>query len=124
MQVDNPYGGGSSPAFGGGATDTLLHPFVIVAMAVAIVLILVLPRRYVIVPILLATFLIPMGQQLVTAGLHWQAPRIIVMFGLLRLTVAKFNSGNTFLAGGLNAADWALLGCGLCQVVATIFLFD
>ena len=43
--------------FGGGTNVTLLHPLVAVAILVAIGLILLLSRKYIIVPLLLAIFL-------------------------------------------------------------------
>jgi hypothetical protein len=51
--------------FGGGAAEMLLHPLVAAAMLVAIAVILLLPRKYVIVPLLLAAFSIPLGQVVV-----------------------------------------------------------
>src|ERR1700694_1752584 len=70
--------------FGGGTAETLLHPIVAVAMALAIILILCLPRRYVIVPLLLGVFLVPKGQVLVLAGAHFTVARILFLAGSLR----------------------------------------
>jgi len=123
MQIENPFGGGSGPAFGGGATETLLHPFGIAVLIAATVLILVLPRKYVIGPLLLATFLLPLGQQFVTGGVHWQAPRIIVMVALVRMIVSR-SASRTLLANGFNGVDWALFGCGLSQMVAMLLLYS
>ena len=47
--------------FGGGANATLLHPVVAIWMLIAIVLILILPRKKAIAPFLLAIFTIPIG---------------------------------------------------------------
>lgn len=122
MQVDNPFGGGTGPAFGGGATETLLHPAVVVAIIVAMVLIFILPRRYVIIPVLLATFLIPLGQQVVSGGVHWLAPRMIVMCALARVGVT-FASRKTLVANGINGVDWAMFGCGIFQAAAMLVLY-
>ena len=65
--------------FGGGASDTVLHPIVLVAMLIAIALIFLLPRKYVIWPVLAATFLIPLGQEVLIGGLHFFVFRIIVL---------------------------------------------
>ena len=62
--------------FGGGATETLLHPLVAVWMLIAAILILCLPRKYAIAPLLLAVFTISLGQVVVLAGLHFTVLRI------------------------------------------------
>ena len=57
--------------FGGGASETVLHPVVLVAMLIAITLIFLLPRKYVIWPFLCSAFLIPLGQSILVGGLHF-----------------------------------------------------
>ena len=74
--------------FGGGATETLLHPLVAVWMLIAIVLILTFPRKKAITPFLLAVFTIPVGQVVVLGGLHFTVLRILILAGLAR--VASF----------------------------------
>jgi hypothetical protein len=88
--------------FGGGSAVTVLHPLVAVAMALAVVLILCIPRKYVIVPALLALFLIPKGQVIVLAGLHFNVYRIIILTGLARWAVSRRSSP---LVGGFNFMD-------------------
>jgi hypothetical protein len=104
-------------AFGGGAVDTLLSPFVLVAMSIAMILIIVLPRKYVVVPVLISIILIPLGQQAYLVGVHWLASRIIILCALARVAVMKFKSKKDVTAGGFNAVDWAFLGCSACEVV-------
>jgi len=101
-------------AFGGGASDTVMHPVVAVAMVVAILCIIWLPRKYAIVPFLLAIFLLPVGQQWYLGGVHLYVPRIIILFGLARLATAKLKSNSRVLPGGWNDLDkiftcWATL---------------
>ena len=96
--------------FGGGASATLLHPLVAVAMALAIILILCLPRKYVMVPLLLTIFLTPAGQVVVLAGVHFYVARILILTALARWAVSGRSSP---LAGGFNSIDrffalWAL----------------
>lgn len=95
--------------FGGGAADTLLHPLVAVAMALAIILILLLPRKLIIVPLLLSIFFIPKGQVVVVAGLHFTVARILFLTGLIRWT----RSTSSLRLAALNSIDrvftwWAL----------------
>ena len=54
--------------FGGGATETLLHPLVALWMLIAILLILTQPRKKAITPFLLTFFTIPVGQVVVLGG--------------------------------------------------------
>jgi hypothetical protein len=96
--------------FGGGPSSTLLHPLVAVAMLISIVLILVLPRKYVIYPTMLALFLIPKGQQIVAAGIHLNVYRIIILAGLLRLIISRKSAP---YAGGFTFMD---------QICTTFFL--
>jgi hypothetical protein len=110
--------------FGGGAAETTLTPIVLVAMLVAIVLILVLPRRWVIVPFLFVTFLVPFGQAIVLGGVHLFVFRVIVLVGWVRLLAAKSGSTeDSVFAGGLNSVDRAFLWCTLCEGIAVVLLF-
>lgn len=96
--------------FGGGSDVTLLHPLVAVAILLAMILILFLPRKHVVVPLLLAIFLIPKGQVVVIAGAHLTAAKILFLTGLIRWAISKHP---LTLAGGFNSIDrvfalWAL----------------
>ena len=96
--------------FGGGSSATVLHPLVALAMVLAVILILRLPRRQVLAPLLLAIFLIPKAQVVVVAGLHFNVYRIILLAGLARWIASRRSSP---LAGGFNSIDriftmWAL----------------
>lgn len=103
-----------SHAFGGGGTETLVHPTVLVALLVAILLILLLPRKYVVIPIIVSVLLIPFGQSVYLLGVHWYASRIIILSGLLR---AVMSFKKHFLAGGFNAVDKAFLACYICGAI-------
>ena len=93
--------------FGGGASSTLLHPLVAVAMILAILMMFVLSRKYIIVPFLFATFLIPLGQVLIVGGLHFTVLRIVIIFGCFRLLILKLLSQLSPPAGGFNKIDMA-----------------
>lgn len=111
-------------AFGGGLKETALNPVVLAATILAIVLILLLPRRYAIVPVFILTFLVPLGQSVVLGGAHFYVARIIILAGLLRLIAAASSaSGTGFLAGGFNSIDSAFLWCTIFQVVSVLLLF-
>ena len=78
-----------SITFGGGGAGSVLSPIVLVGLILAIVLVLFLPRKYVIIPILLLVFLTPLGQQMYVGGVHWLVSRIIILTGLIRLLWMK-----------------------------------
>jgi hypothetical protein len=93
--------------FGGGASATLLHPLVAVALLLAIVLIFMLPRKRIIVPLLLGIFLIPQGQVVVLAGVHFTAAKVLIIAGLIRWAISK--GSDRSLGGGFSSIDRVFL---------------
>jgi len=91
--------------FGGGASETMLHPLVALWMLVAFVLILTLPRNKVIVPLLFTFFSVPIGQVVVLGGLHFTALRILIIAGLIRRASSEASSSEGKYPGGFNALD-------------------
>jgi hypothetical protein len=91
--------------FGGGAIETLLHPLVAVWMLIAAVLILTLPRKHVITPLLFTVFLVPVGQVIMVGGLHFTVLRILILVGLVRRAMSSRLSSGETLPGGFNALD-------------------
>src|SRR5271157_3476753 len=106
--------------FGGGATESVVSPIVLVTMAIAILLILFLPRKHAVVPILSAMFLIPLGQQVYLLGVHWLMLRVIILVGLARVMTGK--RGRVF-AGGFNSIDRAFIGSVACEAIAFVLLY-
>jgi hypothetical protein len=78
---------------------------------------LVLPRKYVVIPFLLITFLAPRGQELYVAGMHWYVLRIVILAGYVRLVGAKFQ-----VAGGLNGIDKVFILWAICRGVCPALL--
>src|ERR1017187_8025830 len=109
-------------SFGGGASDTVMHPLVIVAMVIAILCMLGLPRKYKIVPFLLALFLLPVGQQLYLGGVHLYVPRILVLVGICVVASAKLASKTRVLPGGWNDLDKIFTCWAICRALAVVFL--
>jgi hypothetical protein len=106
--------------FGGGGTESFIHPVVFCGMVVVIVLTLCLPRKYAVGPVLLATFLFPLSQQIYALGVHWLVSRLIVLAGLARFAAGK--KGGLF-SGGYNSVDRALVWSTICQSVAFVLLY-
>ncbi|HUY12649.1 MAG TPA: hypothetical protein VMX16_03325 [Terriglobia bacterium] len=109
--------------FGGGASGTILHPAVAVAMVISILLILTLPRRQVIVPFLLIAFLSPLGQQLYIGGMHWLVLRIVILAGCARLLLEKSKGAGKLFPNGLNGIDRAFVVWAFYRGLAPILLF-
>src|ERR1700735_2103807 len=72
-------------AFGGGAATSTASPIIIAIVLLIGVLILTMRRSRVIVPVMLAFLLIPFGQVIVVAGLHFQMLRIVTVIVLIRM---------------------------------------
>lgn len=99
--------------FGGGGDETVLLPIVAVLMILSIAAIFLLPRKYIIVPFLLSTFLIPREQMVVVAGVHLFVLRIVVLFAWLKLFSTKVSSSKELFGGRLDVFDrifsvWAI----------------
>jgi hypothetical protein len=109
------------PKFGGGATATLLHPAVVVLMLLAIVLFFVLPRKYVIVPVMTATFLIPIGQQLLIGGVHLFVARILILVAFIRAFTSRPKS---FYSGGWTSIDTAFTCYVLISAAVTVIRYQ
>lgn len=100
---------------GHGAAGSVLHPLVAVALLVTIILILWRPRKSIIFPLLLCTFLVPRGQQLMLAGAHFYVRLILILVAFIRLSKDKFR-----IAGGLNSIDKVFIAWACYRVFAAI----
>lgn len=112
-----------TPKFGGGANESVLHPAVLVVMLLAIVLFFVLPRKYVIVPVLVTMFLIPFGQQFFVAGVHLFVCRILVLAAFIRALVSKVPEQKSSYAGGWNSIDTAFTYYVVITTAATMMVY-
>jgi hypothetical protein len=110
--------------FGGGSGETVMHPAVAAAMVLAVILILVLPRKKAIVPFLLCAFLIPLGQTLVLGGLHLFVLRIVLLFACTRMIFTKFSSHASIFGGGFGYLDKAFSLWAVFRAVAFLMLFS
>jgi len=106
--------------FGGGAADSAISLVVALWLAVAIVLIMVLPRKKVMAPFLLAFFTIPIEEVVVVGGIHFTALRILILAVLARrLTLSRRDK----YPGGFNAIDLAVVLWSVSAVVAFFLEF-
>jgi hypothetical protein len=108
--------------FSGGAGETTLHPFVMGVVLCAVVLILLLRRKYVVVPLLLGTFLVLAGQAFVLGGLHIYVWRILILAGWVRFIASRSSPTGRF-AGGYNSVDKVFSLWATFHALAFILLF-
>jgi hypothetical protein len=104
--------------FGGGPSETVLHPLVLIAMLIAIIVILGMSKRAALVALLLSTFLIPLGQQFVIGSVHLFVSRIIIAAGWIRMLSDRRGPGLISLGGGWNTLDKYFLLYVICRAVA------
>jgi|SRR5579872_445536 len=110
------------PKFSGGLNETLLHPAVLVLMVIATVLFFVLPKKYVIVPVMVTTFLIPLGQQFYVGGVHLFVYRLLILLAFIRVLTSR--GGQKFLyAGGWLSIDTAFTCYVLISAIATVLQY-
>ena len=93
----------------------VLHPLVAVGVLLTIVLMLWRPRKYLIVPLLLCTFLVPRGQEVMLAGAHFYVRLILALAGFTRVVKDKFR-----IAGGLNSIDKIFIVWACYRVFAAV----
>jgi len=87
------------------------------------ILILCLPRKYVIIPALLAVFLVPGGESVVVAGFHFNPTRLIALFGWIRIARPTFSGAPGSLGARWNSIDSAFLWSEVCGACAFILLW-
>jgi hypothetical protein len=112
----------SNLRLGGGAQASSVHPIVMVIALIAVVLIFLLPRKRVIVPLMLAVFLTPFGEQFYIAGVHLFLSRILILVGWLHVWT-RMTSKEQGVSGELNPIDKAFLAWAIISASSTILLF-
>jgi hypothetical protein len=104
--------------FGGGSEESVIHPLIAVYLLIAIVLILVLPRRKAIVPFLIPFFTIPGGQVIVLGGFHFTALRILILVGLARWVFSPKTLSDGKKPRGFNGVDWAVISWSIVAAIS------
>jgi len=95
--------------YGGGAADTYLSMPALCLFLLCALLVLAVPRRYVIAPFLVAAILIPLGNVVVVAGLHWMLLRCLLLLGWVRVLWIRLVVNDKRRLGRLNSLDKALI---------------
>jgi hypothetical protein len=110
--------------FGGGVSETILHPAVLIVVLVAGVLICVRPRKNAMVAFLAASLLIPMDQVLLVGSWHFFMLRILILFGIVRIVKDKISSQSRVFSQGMNKIDWAVILLTVFIAANGILLFQ
>lgn len=90
--------------FGGGG-ETVLHPAAVLLTLVAILLVLLLPRKYVVIPLFVICFFLPFEQKIMVAGLHFSMLRVLLIFCWVRVILNKLLGGRAAWKFQTNAID-------------------
>lgn len=109
--------------FGGGVSESIFSPLVLVIVMIAGILICVWPRRRALVVFLTAAMLVPTDQVVLIGGMHFPMLRILLLFGIVRILKEKTSSKNNLFIGGPNKIDIALLGLTLVTAINAVLLF-
>jgi len=99
-------------------TETWVTPLGLTFTLVMGLLLILLPRRYTLVPVIMLTCYMTMGQVIIIFGLHFTMIRILILFGWLRLFIRR-----EIRARKLNAIDKALLWWTISSVVMNTLLW-
>lgn len=110
--------------FGGGVSETVLNPAVLLVILIAGVLLCVWPRQKATAVFLAASLLIPMDQVLLIGPAHFPMLRVLILFGIIRMVRDQKARKSGLLAGGLNRMDWALIWFMVATAAAAILLFQ
>jgi len=101
--------------------ESSLHPAILVVLLVAIVLTFALPRRYVLLPLLLLSFTIPVGQRLMIGQFHFPVLRIMLVPAWARLLWQRYGKEGQKSKIRLNQVDKAvILYMIVCVICFTI----
>jgi hypothetical protein len=109
--------------FGGGVSESVLHPAVLIAVLIAGVLVCVLPRHKAVSAFLAAALLIPMDQVLLIGPAHFSMVRVLVLFGIIRILKDKMSSRQPLFSGGRNRLDLSVILLTLFVAINGILLF-
>jgi hypothetical protein len=107
--------------FGAGSAESTLGLIALAAMLITVVLVLTLPRKWVIAPFLCFIYLVPVGEQLVVGGLHLFAHRIVILCACLRF-IFKYASTKNVLVAGFTNIDKVFVIWALCRAAAFVLL--
>ncbi len=104
------------------SNHTIVHPLGLLVVLVLGTLMLFLPRRYAVQPMLIMACFIPSAQRIVIAGLDFGFIRILVLCGILRIYILKENKQFVWRPLDFGIIIWA--ACSIVLYTARIATFS
>jgi hypothetical protein len=104
--------------------ETSVHPAILVATSLAIVLMFALPRKHVVAPLLFLSILSPLGQRVMVGPFHFQIFRILVLFGWVRLLWQRYGKEGESSRIRINSVDKAVIYYTIACIVCYTLLWQ
>jgi hypothetical protein len=98
---------------------TFVSPMGLIFALLMCFLIVVLPRRYALVPVIILTCYMTMAQRIIVFGLDFTLIRVLTLFGWLRLIVRR-----EFSLAGLSSIDRVLIGWVISSIATCTLLWQ
>jgi hypothetical protein len=109
--------------FFGGGGGTSVHAIALIVVIIASILIALLPRQYVFMPLLFATALVPMTEQVLIAGVHLTMSRLLILLALIRRSTLDKPKDTDGIVRWTRIDKVFCVYC-LCSVVTYVILWD
>ncbi len=109
--------------FGGGVSQTIANPIVLAFVLILGLVIWLGSRRQALAAFLVGAILIPQDQVLLMGTLHFDMLRVLILFGSGRMLRTALTQSRSFLAGGWNKVDVALITLVLFVAVNGMLLW-
>jgi len=108
----------------GGTAATNLNAVILIWVLLAVLLILLLPRKYIVVPFFLTALLIPLGQRLVIVAIHFSMFRLVIIVGLCRVLWNQIRGSTSSRRIHFNPIDKIFFWYSISNVVTFTLLFS
>lgn len=99
------------------ANQTTLHPLGLVAVVVLGLVMLVAPRRYAVLPMIVMACFVASAQRLVVVGFDFNLLRLMVLFGWARILLRGENRGFVWKPLDLTIVLWLLCGAAIYTIL-------
>ena len=110
-------------SFGGGVSQTVLNPIILLLVILIGVLICVRDRKQAIGLFLAAGILIPLDQVFVAGFIHFPMLRVLLLFGMIRIAWAKITSHSEVFSGGITRLDTLVILFSIFTAVNSLLLW-
>jgi hypothetical protein len=110
--------------FGGGVSQTIVNPVVLILVLLTGYFICTLPRAKAVVPFLVASVVIPIDQVLLVGPFHFPMLRVLILFGVVRILITKMSSKDKLFTGGMNKIDVTVMLLALITAVDWMLLWQ